>query len=184
MTIPGFSLPAEKTCIGSTELCRKYCYAKDAERRFPAVKPKRQYNLELSKSKGFIETIVNEIEQVPIAPYFRLHESGDFYSQKYFDDWCKIVKEFPKKTFLAFTKSFRLDFSNKPKNLNIYNSVWNDTDQALIKGSRFKKAYTVMTYKAFEGKNIKIDKAEQCKGYCDTCLMCFVGKENVFFNVH
>lgn len=184
MTIPNFALPAMLTCPGAIELCIRYCYAKKAERLYPAVVVKRKANLELSKQENFVDIMIAEINQLPLMPYFRIHESGDFYNQEYLNKWYEIIKAFPKKKFLAFTKSFNLDFSGKPKNLNIYFSIWNDTKLNLIQGKRFNKAYTVMVHKNYTGKNIEIEKSTQCKGYCDSCLYCFENKGNVFFNSH
>ena len=43
--------------------------------------------------------------------YFRIHESGDFYNQKYVNEWAKIAQAFPTMKFLAFTKSHAFNFS-------------------------------------------------------------------------
>ena len=37
----------------------------------------------------------------------RIHVSGDFYSQSYFDAWCKVARARPDMTFYAYTKSLR-----------------------------------------------------------------------------
>jgi hypothetical protein len=183
MTIPIFSIPAVKTCTGSTPLCRKYCYAKKAEELFPAVLPRRKRNLALSKTPEFVDKISAELATAPLIPFVRIHESGDFYSQEYLDKWFEVCKRFPKRTFLAFTKAFNLDFSKKPKNFKLYYSVFPDTDCAKVpKGGR--KAITQITYKSFKGVNPEIGKAVHCGGYCDTCLVCFVAKQNVYFPVH
>ena len=181
MTIPIFSIPAIKTCPGSTALCRKYCYAKKAEKLFPNVVTKRQRNLALSKTAGFVDTIVAELGNSPLMPYMRIHESGDFYSQEYLNKWFEICRRMPEKTFLAFTKAFGLDYSKKPKNLKLYYSVFPDSCNVPRGG---KKAYTTVTYKSFKGVNPDPCKAAHCSGYCDTCLVCFVGKQNVHFPVH
>jgi hypothetical protein len=181
MTIPIFSIPAVKTCPGSTALCRKYCYAKKAEELFPNVVGKRQRNLALIKTSSFVPAIIAELKDSPLMPYFRIHESGDFYSQEYLEKWYEIIRAFPEKTFLAFTKAFTLDFSGKPKNLKLYYSVFPDSCNVPRGG---KKAITTITYKTFKGVNPAIGKAVKCSGYCDTCLVCFVGKQNVFFPVH
>ena len=53
----------------------------------------------------------------------RCHESGDFYNQIYLNKWIDIWKATPDIKYLAFTKSFHLDFSEVPQNVAIYNSV-------------------------------------------------------------
>jgi hypothetical protein len=188
MSIPLFNLPAKSTCPGSTEYCRKYCYALKSEQLFPSVKAKRENNLALTKSPDFVETLSKEIASVTFIKYVRIHESGDFYSQEYLNNWFKICKKFPEKTFLAFTKCFHLDFSKKPKNLNLYFSVWADTDTSKIKNKRIKRAITVIDYKWAIAKGIDkavdISKAVPCNGHCDKCLVCFENKSSVFFHIH
>lgn len=183
MTIPIFSIPAVKTCPGSTALCRRYCYAKKAEELFPNVVTKRARNLQLAKSPEFVESLIKELGTAPLIPYVRIHESGDFYSQEYLEKWYEICGRMKNKTFLAFTKAFDLDFSNKPRNLKLYYSVFPDSDTSKIPNGA-RKAITVITYKTFKGENPKLGKAVHCGGYCDSCLVCFAGKQNVFFPVH
>lgn len=73
------------------------CYAASSE-RFPAVREHRWKNYEYVKSGG-----------VPVLPpdckNVRIHASGDFFSQAYFDMWVKIATENPTINFWAFTKS-------------------------------------------------------------------------------
>lgn len=187
MTIPLFNLPAVSTCPGSTALCRKYCYARAAEDLFKAVKAKRVRALKASKSADFVEVMKAEIATVPLIPFFRIHESGDFYSQEYLDKWFEICRAFPEKTFLAFTKAFKLDYSNRPKNLSLYFSVFPDTkvaDIPNVKGA--KRAYTTIDFKAVVAMGYKQDvgKAVKCGGNCDSCLICFNNKKDVYFPVH
>jgi hypothetical protein len=181
MTIPIFSIPALKTCPGSTALCRKYCYAKKAEELFPNVRSKRTRNLALTKTPAFVDAIVSELSNNPFMPYVRIHESGDFYNQAYLDKWFEVCRRMPEKTFLAFTKAFNLDYSKKPKNLKLYYSVFPDSCNVPKTG---KKAITTIHYKSFTGTNPDVGKAAHCSGYCDTCLVCFIGKQNVSFPVH
>jgi hypothetical protein len=73
------------------------CYAANAE-RFPAVRNHRWKNFEYVKNGG-----------KPIPPKdaldVRIHASGDFFSQEYFDTWIEVCKEHPNVNFWAFTKS-------------------------------------------------------------------------------
>lgn len=73
------------------------CYAANAE-RFPAVRNHRWNNFEHVKSGN-----------KPILPKdakaIRIHASGDFFNQKYFDMWIEIANENPDVEFWAYTKS-------------------------------------------------------------------------------
>jgi hypothetical protein len=177
MTFPRFNLPAKLTCPGSTEFCRSKCYACKAERIWPAVLPYRTRNFEASKSSSFVNDICIELEKIQSSKkatkFFRLHESGDFYSQAYLDKWSAIAKIFPSVKFLAFTKSFHLDFSRIPANLKIVYSVMQDTSVPVPEGP---KAYAGLT----------VEGSFECVGHCDNCVKCWSLKpsKSVYFSIH
>ncbi|MCK5016682.1 MAG: hypothetical protein KAS32_06355 [Candidatus Peribacteraceae bacterium] len=174
-----FSLPAGKTCKGSTELCRKYCYALAPQKMFAAVMNKRDRNFQESKKSNFVKRVCTDLEGYN-QKYFRIHDSGDFYSQAYLNKWFEIAKLNPKIKFLAFTKNFKLDYSERPKNLKIIYSVFPDSKNV----PRGRKAFTIVTYKTFTGENPNVGKAKECGGHCNDCLICFDTNHNVYFNVH
>lgn len=75
------------------------CYAASAE-RFPAVRE--------SRWKNFEDMLAGkEIEIPKDATHIRIHGSGDFFSQKYFDKWLNVCLENPNVKFWAFTKSIQ-----------------------------------------------------------------------------
>ena len=176
MNIPTWSLPSGKTCPGKTKQCRKFCYALKAEVQYPGCLPCRENNLSESKKSDFADKMISKFKRakkVHKVGYLRIHESGDFYNQKYLDNWIEISKAYPKVTFLAFTKSFGLDYSKKPDNLIIYWSIWPDTKDAPKKGLY-----------AFAGYCKTKRKVIECPGLCDNCLVCFKGSTNVHFDIH
>jgi hypothetical protein len=127
-----WNLPSGVTCPGKTSMCDKHCYAKKAERFCPHVLECRYENLRDSKSPKFVENMIAAIRGKVVKNknfngHFRIHESGDFYSQKYLDDWMEIASAFPKIKFLAYTKSFHLSFNSQVDNVEIVMSVWPDT---------------------------------------------------------
>lgn len=75
------------------------CYAASAE-RFPAVRNHRWNNFELSK-QGVKPTIPKDCKAI------RIHSSGDFFNQAYFDMWLEIARENPNIEMWAYTKSVR-----------------------------------------------------------------------------
>jgi len=187
MNIPTFSLPAETTCSNSTNLCRKFCYAKKAERMYPATLPSRQKNFKESKEWKFIGDVVKYIIKHNIK-YLRIHESGDFYSQQYLDKWCYIATLCRDTKFLAYTQMYNLDtVTLKPDNLIIYWSVWPDSINVPDKGLF---AYVIDNGKnkisnKLDKKSIKECPKENIKGMtCDKCLWCFDGKGNIKFKLH
>lgn len=74
------------------------CYAASPE-RFPGVREHRHRNVEYIKEH-------KTIPPIPIkAEYIRIHASGDFFNQEYFDMWVERAKNRPDVKFWAYTKS-------------------------------------------------------------------------------
>ena len=75
------------------------CYASSAE-RFPAVRNHRHNNFDFVRNGG-----------VPVIPKdckaIRIHSSGDFFNQTYFDMWLKLAEENPSVEMWAYTKSLK-----------------------------------------------------------------------------
>lgn len=176
-----WNLPEKITCPGSTAMCRENCYAVKASKQYyHTAIPSRKRNHESSLQDDFAAEMIHIIGKIvkrkSFNGLFRIHEAGDFYSQEYLNKWIDICAAFPKVKFLAFTKSFHLDFSRIPANLQIVNSVWPDTTATIL--SQFPIAYA---------GNCRDDNTIECFGQCDNCGICWnlseVGK-NVHFNIH
>lgn len=115
-----FNLPAIKTCPGATELCKKICYAYDSEVLYKHVAPQsRARNLAFAKDPSFRELMSAKLSRARL-PRMRLHESGDFFNQKYLDAWTEIIGRDSKRTFWVYTKSWNLDFTEALKLKNLY----------------------------------------------------------------
>ena len=119
----GITCPFAKECkvsvdriTGKFDIKKGYfkCYAASSE-RFPAVREHRWKNFEYVKSGG-VPTLPNDCKNV------RIHASGDFFSQKYFDMWVSIARENPSVKFWAFTKSINywlVSIESIPSNLTL-----------------------------------------------------------------
>ena len=186
MGLPTFSLPSEVTCPGATTLCKEYCYAKKAEKTWKNVLPCRFNNMYESSNGNFVKK-VNKIIKSKKPTYFRIHESGDFYSQEYLDKWFKIIRANPKVKFLAYTQNYDLDYSKKPNNLVLYWTVWPDSKNIPKEGLY---AYVIddgkgklPEYKVKpKGKNCTKGMGSKVK--CENCQYCLEGKGDVIFKVH
>jgi len=140
-----WNLPRLTTCPGAGA-CRKWCYEIKIERMYKQTVPFREKNLELTKQADFVDRVVDYLSKRK-EPYIRVHESGDFYNQRYLNKWYEIARKLPKKKFFAFTKSFHLDlWSKKPDNFNILQSFgskwdyridWNRATNRAITGDEF-----------------------------------------------
>ena len=75
------------------------CYAASPE-RFPGVREHRWNNYEYVK-QGKLPVIPNKCKSI------RIHASGDFFNQKYFDLWIQMAKNNPHVEMWAFTKSIQ-----------------------------------------------------------------------------
>jgi hypothetical protein len=73
------------------------CYAASPE-RFPAVREHRWRNFEYVK-QGMKPIIPKDCKAI------RIHASGDFFNQAYFDMWLEIARENPSLEIWAYTKS-------------------------------------------------------------------------------
>jgi hypothetical protein len=88
------------------------CYAASAE-RFPGVRNSRWENFESVKN-NIKPVIPNKCKSI------RIHSSGDFFNQKYFDLWLEIARENPEIEMWAYTKSLNYwvnRINEIPKNL-------------------------------------------------------------------
>jgi hypothetical protein len=97
-----FNLPATPTVCNT--VC-KGCYAAREQVRFPSVLAARESRLTASKDASFSARIIAELSSARKLPlYYRVHASGEFYSQEYISHWLDIASAFPSITFYAYTK--------------------------------------------------------------------------------
>lgn len=106
-----FNLPATHA------ICNRICpgcYAAREQARFPVILTARESRYTASIAPTFASTIISEINSLRTKPlYFRIHASGEFYSQAYIDSWYTIASSFPSITFYAYTKRLaHFDFSS------------------------------------------------------------------------
>lgn len=178
-----FSLPAGKTCPGANE-CKSMAIEKDGKRTikdgprtvfrcFAATQEvlytntfaARAHNLSLLKACGKGQkgqTAMTKLIQRSLpkkAKWVRVHVSGDFYSQAYFNAWLCVTVANPKVLFYAYTKSLPF-WVNKlgwiPDNFVLTASVGGKHD-LLIHAHQLR--YAKVVYSEDEAKNLglKID---------------------------
>jgi hypothetical protein len=137
--IVGFGLPADtdfvvdgvklNTCPGALA-CRPVCYAKQGGYRFRNSIAARQHNLAFSQTDRFVFDVIADLKRMRKVNTVRIHDSGDFYSQEYFDKWCAIAYALPNIAFYAYTKSLHLNLAdNIPANLRIVQSLGGKHDK-------------------------------------------------------
>ena len=102
-----FNLPALKTCP-QRGACEEFCYANQGRYVFSNVKETLDWRYEATKKEDFVEKICSalkhEAHNKDLQLYVRLHDSGDFYDEKYLDKWVQIMRKNPSIQFYAYTK--------------------------------------------------------------------------------
>jgi hypothetical protein len=125
------------------------CYAASAE-RFPAVREHRWHNYEAAKMANIPELPAD-------AKHVRIHMSGDFFSQHYFDVWLDYARKHPDVKFWAFTKSITYwvnRLGDIPSNL-ILTASYGGKHDALIECYNLK--YTKVVKSVEEAAGMPID---------------------------
>lgn len=133
--------------LNSSNLYR--CYAANAE-RWPSVRNHRWNNFEFVK-KGLKPVLPLDAKSI------RIHASGDFFSQKYFDLWLEICLENPSIEFWAYTKSLNYwvkRLQEIPSNLVLTASYGGKFDH-LIK--EFNLKHTIVIKDKSEALGMPID---------------------------
>lgn len=197
MDTVGFSLPAGYTCpfakvcksiahkkggkFKSGKSIKDYgdirCYAASNELIYPKVREKRWRNFDLLKKMGsaekMAELIIKSIkfheQNNPPIRILRIHDSGDFYSQDYFDAWIHTAYKFPRILFYAYTKALPLWQKRKgdiPKNLRLIASEGGTHDE-LINKEGFRKAVIVKDRGEAIQKRLNIDVNDFLAAFSD-----------------
>ena len=126
------------------------CYAAGPE-RFPGVREHRWKNFEYVK-KGGIPEIPSKCKAI------RIHASGDFYNQQYFDMWVDLANNNPDIEMWAYTKSLNYwvnRLNEIPQNLIITASRGGKLDHLIEKHNL--KNVTVFKSAIEVPKNLPID---------------------------
>lgn len=194
-----WNLPALTTCPNSTPNCRKNCYAVKSENRFPNAARSRILNKLESLEGDFVGRMIHTIYHYINKPswkdkkiYFRIHESGDFYSQEYFNNWIDIASYFNELpiyygieiVFLAYTKSFDFVLNRYgaiPDNLIIRASIWNDTKESDLE---LIKAMDLPYFTAYPKGSDKFKGIYKCIGDCSKCKKCYSYYKDIAVEIH
>ena len=130
------------------------CYSASAE-RFPGVRNSRWNNLE--QSKDGLPPLPKKCKSV------RIHASGDFYSQAYFDKWIDYCNENKDVEFWAYTKSINYwvrRLNDIPENL-VLTASWGGKQDNLITEHNLKSAMVISKMKYDKPIDYNDDVARQ-----------------------
>ena len=167
---PNFNLSPVKSCPNCTD-CKKDCYALKYYNQYVNTEIAYDSNLLIAKYKPNVlkQSIIDFLSKKRrnSITKFRIHGSGDMFSQSYFELWIDIAKLYPRITFFMFTKNYNLDFSNIPDNMIIRYSVFYNSDNIPESIKSLPKAYTITDVKITEKNNGYI-----CPCDCRNCNFC------------
>jgi len=112
-------------------VCASVCYATQGAYVYPNVQASRAYNFDIAQhNPGFQDMLIHDLKLIKQSS-IRMHDSGDFFNQAYLNAWIAAMKQFPDKQFYAYTKSLHLDYSAKPDNFQIVQSVGGKLDHLI-----------------------------------------------------
>lgn len=181
------SLPAGYTCP-MADICKSManrktgkikdfgtirCYAASAEARYTATRERNWRNFDLLRqfkgdTEGMAGVILRSLDyyetQNPPIKMFRIHESGDFFSQEYMDAWIRVAQERPRILFYAYTKSLHFWQARKEeiaatKNFRLIASEGGKMDE-LIDKEQFRRAIIVKDKGEAIRRRLRIDVNE------------------------
>jgi len=176
-----FSLPAGKTCPGANE-CKSMaiekdgrrtikdgpktvfrCFAASQEVLYTKTFEARAHNLRLLMEHKHNATKMAGLITASLpgkTKWVRIHVSGDFFSQTYFNAWLKVARANPDILFYAYTKSLHLWVNLLgfiPTNLVLTASVGGKHD-LLIHAHNLRYAKVVYSEAEAKDLGLEIDK--------------------------
>lgn len=143
--------------------CQFRCFAAVDELLKPACRESRWKNFNLLKGKTIaemVELIQTSLPRRTWKHFIRLHVSGDYFSQDYFDAWLIVARLNPGTIFYGYTKSlpFWVKRINEiPKNLRLTASIGGKWD-SLIETHKLRYAKVVFTEAEAKRLRLPLDK--------------------------
>lgn len=140
--IPAFlSQSGVKTCPNAGH-CAAGCYAKSGAYLWDNVKQAYEKRLTLTQDAARFFVVMSDAISKKIKAAkgkkvtIRIHDSGDFYSIEYFNQWQKIMKQFESVSFYAYTKQIdmfknQIGLNNLPDNFTLIFSFGGKQDNLI-----------------------------------------------------
>ena len=139
------------------------CYASTAEALFPLVRKSRWNNFEMIRKAGSALGMAALIERSLAGKknikLVRFHQSGDFFSQAYFDAWLLVAEQHPEYMFYGYTKALPFwvtRLNDIPANFKIVASRGGTHDH-LITEYKLRSVRVVLSQQAAAARGLEID---------------------------
>ena len=134
------------------------CYATATEAMFKKVRESRWSNFEALKAAKTVNGMAALIgASLPAkSRLVRMHQSGDFFSQTYFDAWLQVARGRPGVIFYAYTKALpfwvaRID--SIPSNMRLVASIGGRRDDLI---AEYNLRSVKVVYSAQEAVDLKL----------------------------
>lgn len=152
-----------KTKIQDSPGCVYRCYAASLEALYYNVYIGHKRNSQIVKlpKKEIVSLLLHHIPRK--AQIIRLHTSGDFTSQKYFDAWLEVVRKRTDLIFYAYTKSLPYwirRIKEIPENFILTASYGGRYDH-LIREYNLRSALVVYSREEASQKNLLLEETEE-----------------------
>ena len=116
--LAGYSCPMAKECLARVVVkdgkrrieagkdSEFWCYSATQEAAYTATYQQRKHNFETLRRLDEDAMYTELNSSLPLnTGIVRIHVSGDFFSQKYFNAWVRVAQSHPDVLFYAYTKS-------------------------------------------------------------------------------
>jgi len=131
--IPRLRSEAGQSTCPYAGVCADYCYADQGRLSMPMARASRERNLDILNGmswKELREALCEDLDRSRTLTHVRIHDSGDFFSRRYYRTWLSVAGHFPHLTFYAYTKSIPfLDWDAHPANFRVTQSVGGKRDK-------------------------------------------------------
>ncbi len=167
----GHSCPFAQDCLSKVDMktgkledgpkTQFRCFSASSEVLFPKVFEARKHNWDLLRKLRSVDAMADLINKsLPAkATIVRIHVSGDFFNQTYFDAWLKVATMNPNTIFYAYTKSvpYWVERINEiPSNFSLTASKGGRMDN-MIENYNLKFAEVVFSEEEAKQKGFQID---------------------------
>lgn len=136
------------------------CFGASAESRSPALRSLIWHNADLLREAGHknVHAMFELINSsLPSSALIRVHSTGgDFFTDEYFQAWCKVAEANPDVIFYAYTKAVHCMLFDRPQNFRLTASR-GGTEDHLIAEHGLKEAVVCFSEEEAASRGLEID---------------------------
>lgn len=134
-----FSILATPCTCPNSGACRHGCMADNGRMALDTARRAYAENLAMVRDgtiwdriRGELNAMVRRADKAGDEVRIRIHDSGDFFSAEYLENWLEIVREFPTVRFYAYTKMVSMISAIElPDNMRVVFSYGGKEDRLL-----------------------------------------------------